>query len=167
MRVRATQDGFIYNVYIAKGTVFDLINNLDGSIPEREECKPIMEQVVDSKTGKKVMRDTGEVDYEILKDEDGNPVHRDLALDMGDEMMKRGPKRGEVVRFGWMEIVPDNTPLSKVLMPGDEDWSDIDLRPFQYGFDAKTRKLRMAPLPKAPKAPPFAGKGTAANPKAA
>jgi hypothetical protein len=167
MRVRATQDGFIYNVYITAGTVFDLINNPDGSIPEREEAIPVMETVTDAKTGKKILRDTGEVDYQVLKDEEGNLVHRDLALDMGDQMMRRGPKRGEAVRFGWMEIVPDSTPLTKVMQPGFDEPVELDLRPYQYGFDAKTRRLRMPPLPKAPKAPQAAGKGTASNPKAA
>lgn len=134
MRVQATDVGFYCNVRIEAGWVFDLLRNADGSDPAREDWIPKLDA-----QGK----DVGDGDYVPYKDaKTGKHVHRDYAPDSGDFMVRQGPKRGEVARFGWMRQVPDDTPLTEI--PGI---GPLVLEDFQHGFDVNTRKPRRAPRP--------------------
>lgn len=132
MKVMATQPGQYCNVFFEVGWVFELLYNEDGTEPQREDWIPKLDA-----QGK----DTGDGEYVIWRDKDNKTIHRDLALDMGEKVLRSGPKRGEVARFGWMKIVPEETPVT------------IDIQELQYGFDADTRKPRRAP-PRARPTPP-------------
>lgn len=140
MKVQATDVGFYCNVRIEVGWVFELLRNADGSDPVREEWVP---KLVDGK-------DTGDGEYVTWIDpKTKRPVHRDFAPDSGDFMVRQGPKRGEVARFGWMKQVPDETPDT---MFGELSLTDL-LYESQHGFDVNTRKMRRAPAAKRPDPP--------------
>ncbi len=100
--VVATQQGVCKDHILREvGEVFELKTNEDGTYPVREEWVAKL-----GPDGKQI-GDEGE--YVQLLDQDGNPMHRDYAPDMGEQMMRAGPKRGEVSRFGWHKRVPDDT----------------------------------------------------------
>lgn len=102
MKVLATQTGFYDQILREPGEVFELLKNEDGSDPLREDWVPKLDA-----QGK----DTGEGEYVTFRDAKGNTVHRDYAPDFGEVVLRSGPKRGETHRFGWMQVVPDNTPV--------------------------------------------------------
>lgn len=107
-KVIATQQGAHNQIFREIGEVFDLRTYPDGNYPPLIEYNPKKD-----KAGK-VIED--EYDEVILKTRtlDGKstePAHRDFAEDKGAIAIKRGPKKGEVMRFGWMRRVPDNTPI--------------------------------------------------------
>lgn len=100
MKVLATQTGFYDQILREPGEVFELLKNEDGSDPLREDWVPKLDA-----NGK----DTGEGEYVLFKDAKGNTVHRDYAPDHGEVVLRSGPKRGETHRFGWMQVVPEET----------------------------------------------------------
>src|SRR5438876_3184580 len=119
-KVVATVWGHYDQVLREPGEVFELWPNVDedgkrleGSYPLREDWVPKRDAV-----GREIP-DEGE--WVLFKDRDGNPVHRDFAEDTGDQLIKRGALRGEVMRFGWMRRVPDETPCG-LYPPGTDFW---------------------------------------------
>lgn len=99
-RVVATQQGQYNQVIRNPGEVFDLLCHADGSYPAAVKYNPRK----DAKQN--VIPD--EWDEEVIKGKDNKPVHRDFAEDQGNKLLKSGPKKGEVMRFGWMRRVPDH-----------------------------------------------------------
>lgn len=112
-RVVATRPGQYNQVLRTEGEVFDLLCYEDGSYPPAVDYKPKM---VD---GKEV---PGEWDEVVKVGKDKKPIHRDFAEDQGERLIKKGPIKGDVVRFGWMRRVPDKVPIG--LYPRNSDfWS--------------------------------------------
>lgn len=112
MKVRATQQGFYFNVLIEPGQVFELEKNPDGSDPVRMVKVPMKDSA-----GKVIPR---KFKLEPWKDENGNTMHRDFAPsgdsisidgDAVDENGKPLAFAGETFEYGWMEQVPDSTPV--------------------------------------------------------
>ena len=112
-RVVATQPGAFDQIYRETGEVFELLPNDDGTFPLREDWVPKRDSA-----GQEI---PDEGTWVLFKDANGEPVHRDFAEDMGDQLMKAGPMRGEVMRFGWMKRVPDHTPCG-LYPPGTDFW---------------------------------------------
>lgn len=102
-RVLATQTGQYNQVLREEGEVFDLLCYANGSYP------PAVNYLPKKDAKGNVLLD--EWDEEVIKSKDGKPVHRDFAEDQGNKLIKAGPKRGEVMRFGWMKRVPDHVPV--------------------------------------------------------
>jgi hypothetical protein len=100
VKVLATQIGQYDQILREPGEVFELLKNEDGSDPLREDWVPKLDE-----KGK----DTGEGEYVVFRDKHGNTVHRDYAPDHGEVVLRSGPKRGETHRFGWMQVVPEET----------------------------------------------------------
>lgn len=118
MKVLATQTGFYDQILRDPGEVFELLKNADGSDPLREDWVPKLDE-----KGK----DTGDGEYVIFKDAQGNTVHRDFAPDHGEVVLRSGPKRGETHRFGWMQIVPEGTPCG--IYPPDTQFDRVHQMP--------------------------------------
>lgn len=152
MRVMATKQGQYCNVLIEPGWVFSLrddgaadcprldeegsLNKEGRGFPVREDWIPKLE--MDPKT--KQMVDTGDGEWKIYLDrKTKKPIHRDFSEDEGVVMLKRGPIRGETIQVGWMETVPDATPLTEF---ADGTLDDL-LNQCVHGFNADTRKLRL------------------------
>lgn len=104
-RVLATQLGYYNQQEFFPGEVFDLLNFADGTYPHAVTYH----QKKDAQ-GKDI---PDEFEERVVLGADKQPVHRDFALDEGEKLMKKGPKRGEVIRFGWMKRVPDRTPIGQ------------------------------------------------------
>jgi hypothetical protein len=109
-RVVATAMGQYNQCIMEIGMVFDLLLHDDGTYPmalkhtqKRDEKGNLIPDEWDSTT---------------ILGKDNKPVHRDFSEDMGNKAIKQGPKKGEVLRMGWMKRVPDTTPLG--LYPVDE-----------------------------------------------
>lgn len=102
MKVVATQLGQYDQILREPGEVFELLKDDNGDDPVREDWVPKLDA-----SGK----DTGDGEYVVFKDKDGHTVHRDYAPDHGEIVLRSGPKRGETHRFGWMQVVPDDTPV--------------------------------------------------------
>lgn len=106
MKVVATQPGQ-YNQVLRMcdeqwQEVFELLKLPDGTDPKMEIWIPKKDPV----TGKASDED-GE--YQVVLSKDGKtPVHADFAEDNGNQMIRRGPMRGEVIRSGWMRRVPEH-----------------------------------------------------------
>ncbi len=115
MRVVATQLGQYDQILRDVGEVFDLLDGPDGSIPAAKVWVPT--KMADGKDHP--------IDGElvVVTDAEGNPVHRDFAEDMGDQVIEAGPMRGEVARLGWMRRVPDDTPCG-MYPPGTNFWPE-------------------------------------------
>lgn len=118
-RVVATQQGHYNQVLIEAGSVFDLLCYPDGSYPHAVRYEPKK----DAK-GNPIPEEWDEIPIK----KDGVTVHRDFAEDFGEKLMKTGPKKGEVLRFGWMKRVPKSTPLG-IYPPGTDFWSRRALPP--------------------------------------
>ena len=119
-KVVATQPGFQNQTLREVGEVFDLLAHEDGTYPVAIRYLP--------KKDASGVAIPDEFIEEIVKGKDGKPLHRDFAEDTGDQLIKRGPKRGEVMRFGWMKRVPDKTPVG-LYKPGTDFWSNQQLPP--------------------------------------
>ena len=114
-RVVASGWGQYDQILREPGEVFELLPNEDGTYPLREDWVPKRDAA-----GREIA-DEGE--WVLFKDGNGEPTHRDFAEDTGDQLIKRGPLKGEVMRFGWMKRVPDSTPCG--LYPvGTNFWPD-------------------------------------------
>jgi len=109
-RVVATQQGHYNQCIMDVGMVFDLLLHDDGTYP------PALKHT--QKKDEKGNLIPDEWDSEPILGKDKKPLHRDFSEDMGNKAIKSGPKKGEVIRLGWMKRVPDNTPLG--LYPVDE-----------------------------------------------
>lgn len=122
-RVVATQMGQYNNCIIEEGSVFDLLCFADGSYPQAWEWEPQRNEA-----GQPVIIDNQRQWQEkLLFMKDGKtPRHRDFAEDLGNRMIRSGPKAGEVMRFGWMKLVPAKTPLG-IYPPGTDFWSGAGL----------------------------------------
>lgn len=110
-RVVATQQGQYNQCIMDIGMVFDLLLHDDGTYP-----------VALKHTQKKDQKGNlipDEWDSTPILGKDQKPVHRDFSEDLGNKAIKSGPKKGEVIRLGWMKRVPDHTPLG--LYPVDEN----------------------------------------------
>lgn len=110
-RVVATQQGQYNNCIMDIGMVFDLLLHEDGSYPPALNHKP-------RKDDKGVVVPDEWISTAIIG-KDNKPVHRDFAEDMGNRVIKQGPRKGEVMRTGWMKRVPDSTPLGLYPVDGD------------------------------------------------
>lgn len=119
-RVLATQEGFYNQVLVEPGSVFDLLRYPDGSYPVAVRYEPKK----DAK-GNVIPEEWDEIPIKL---KDGTPVHRDFAEDQGEKLMKSGPKKGETLRFGWMRLVPAQTPLG-IYPPSTDFWSGRALPP--------------------------------------
>jgi hypothetical protein len=158
----ALKQGQYCNVFIEPGWVFDLrddgavdcpridpndppgtVNREGRGYPIREDWIPKLE--MDPKT--KQMIDTGEGEWKIYLDrKTKKPIHRDFSEDEGVVMLKKGPIRGETIQVGWMQLMPDETPLTEF---ADGNLNDV-LAMCANGFNPDTRKLRMVPASKRP-----------------
>jgi hypothetical protein len=112
-KVVATRMGQYDQILREEGEVFELLANADGSYTWREDWVPKRDA-----QGREIPDEGEWVEY---RDKEGNPVHTDFAPDTGDHLMKRGPMKGETVRFGWMRRVPDETPCG-LYPPGADFW---------------------------------------------
>ncbi len=120
-RVVATQQGQYNQFLMDVGMVFDLLTYQDGTYPVATRL------VIKKDDTGAPLRGHDEKDRFLADNwdevpvigKDGIAIHRDFALDMGDKQIRRGPKKGEVVRVGWMKRVPERTPLG--LYPVDSD----------------------------------------------
>lgn len=120
-RVVATQAGLYNQFFMEIGMVFDLLTYPDGTYPVAERL--VLKK---DETGAPLPGHDGNDrfiaanwDSTPVIGKDGIAVHRDFALDLGARAMKTGPKKGEVMRVGWMKRVPERTPLG--LYPVDEN----------------------------------------------
>lgn len=120
-KVVATQQGQFNQVMREVGEVFDLMTYPDGTYPVQIQYTPkkskdgkVLEDEFDERT---VMCDT-------LDGKGHEPAHRDFAPDTGVTKIKKGPKRGEVMRFGWMRRVPDAVQVG--LYPVNENGTTLD-----------------------------------------
>jgi hypothetical protein len=119
-RVVAMQQGQYNQFFMETGMVFDLLTYEDGTYPvatrlvikKDAEGKPLP-----GHNGNDIILDNWNEVTVIGKD--GIAVHRDFALDLGSKAIKSGPRKGEVMRVGWMKRVPERTPLG--LYPVDEN----------------------------------------------
>jgi hypothetical protein len=111
VRVQATKQGF-YNQFLHEaGEVFDLLDNEDGTMPLRMKQKKVDDVFPPShpQAGKPTFHweDTEEPEL----DAEGNPLHRDFAPDGPEYIGTTHGFKGDVFRFGWMRVVPDDTQL--------------------------------------------------------
>lgn len=118
-KVVATQMGQYNQVLREEGEVFALLLHADGTYPPAVKYIP-------KKVNGKVIED--EWDEEIILGPDQKPVHIDFAEDQGAKLIKKGPKKGEVLRFGWMKRVPDRTPVGRYVV-GTDFWNNTQLPP--------------------------------------
>lgn len=109
-RVVATCQGHYNQFFMEVGMVFDLLTYQDGSYP-------VALKHVQKKDDKGALID--EWDSTPIIGKDGCAIHRDFSHDQGTKAIKTGPKKGEVMRFGWMKRVPDRTPLGQYPVDGD------------------------------------------------
>lgn len=142
-RVVATQQGFYNQQLFEVGEVFDLLSYADGTYPHAVKYLPKKD------AEGKVIAD--EFDEEPILGKDKKPVHRDFAEDQGDKLMRSGPKRGEVMRFGWMKRVPDSVPIGQY--PVKDNLCTVDFW------------ARGIQLPPAVQAKPLPGERGPENPK--
>lgn len=107
-KVIATQEGQHNQIFREVGEVFDLMTYPDGTYPPQIEYLPKKD-----KSGKVIEDEYDEkiIQTATLDGKGKEPAHRDFAEDRGNIKIKRGPKKGEVMRFGWMLRVPDATPV--------------------------------------------------------
>lgn len=110
-RVVATVQGFYNQTIMDVGMVFDLLTYEDGTYP------PMLKHVQKKDDRQQLIPD--EWDTTVVVGKDGFVVHRDFSHDQGDKAIKSGPKKGEVMRFGWMKRVPERTPLGQYPVDGD------------------------------------------------
>ena len=115
-KVVATREGFYDQILRPAFEVFELLQNEDGSWPWLEVWVPKA-----SAGEREILDQEGDQVLVRYEDKDGNPVHTDFAPDTGDQLLKRGPMRGETMRFGWMRRVPDETPCG-LYPPGTDFW---------------------------------------------
>lgn len=103
-RVLATQTGQYNQVLRQEGEVFDLLLHEDGSYPKA--VRLVQKKGAD---GRPI---PDEYDEEVIFLKDGKtPVHAHFAEDQGSKLIKHGPRKGDVMRFGWMKRVPDRVPV--------------------------------------------------------
>lgn len=136
-KVVATQPGQFNQVFRETGEVFDLMTYPDGTYPVFIEYTPKK-----TKDGKLIEDEYVEkvIKTRTLDGKSEEPAHRDFAEDKGNIKIKRGPKKGEVMRFGWMRRVPDNIPVG--LYPVNPDtqavcdfWNNFQLpQPYQRPY---------------------------------
>lgn len=135
--VVATAMGQYDQILREPGEVFELLPNEDGTVPP-------MLRAVPRKTadGRPVLDEVGDpvVDETPVVGADGLPLHRDFAEDTGDQLIKRGALKGEVMRFGWMRRVADETPCG-LYPPGTDFW------PGESRAAAPRRAATSAPQP--------------------
>lgn len=114
IRVVATVPGQYNQVLRLVGEVFELLCYADGTYPVALRYTPKLDAA-----GKPI---PDEWDEHQVIGKDKKPVHRDFAEDQGEKLIKKGPVRGDVIRFGWMKRVPDRIPVG--LYPeGADFWS--------------------------------------------
>lgn len=113
-RVVATQMGQYNQVLIEPWSVFDLLCYADGSYPVAVRYVPRR------KDGLIVPGEFDEVQLKMKVT--GELVHRDYAEDQGDRLVKDGPKKGEVMRVGWMRRVPERVRLG-IYPVGTDFWT--------------------------------------------
>jgi hypothetical protein len=122
------------------GEVFDLLCYADGTYP------PLVryEQKLDA--AQKPIPD--EWDEIVVLGKDKKPVHRDFAEDQGERLIRKGPIKGDVMRFGWMKRVPDKVPVG--LYPANSDfWSGYVPTPIM-GRDPETGETTGQPYQPVP-----------------
>lgn len=120
-RVVATQQGQYNQFFMEIGMVFDLLTYRDGTYPVATRY---VIKKDDNGAPLKGHSEKGEWlpeawDQVPVIGKDGVAVHRDFALDLGERALKSGPKKGEVMRVGWMKRVPETVPMG--LYPVDEN----------------------------------------------
>lgn len=118
-KVVATQMGQYNQVLREEGEVFELLAYADGTYPPAVKYIP-------KKVNGKIVED--EWDEEAILGPDQKPIHADFAEDQGAKLIKKGPKKGEVMRFGWMKRVPDKTPVGQY-PEGTDFWANTQLPP--------------------------------------
>jgi hypothetical protein len=108
MKVVATQEGQYDQIFREVGEVFSLIGDVNDPGKDPEQPYPYRAKKYTPKKDKtgKVLED--EFAEEDLLDKEQQPIHVDFAEDTGPKLIKRGPKKGEVSRTGWMLKVPDH-----------------------------------------------------------
>lgn len=141
-RVVATQQGFYNQILRDKGEVFDLLTYADGGYPPMEDW--VAKKGADGKD----IPEEGE--YVVRKDKkSGIVIHRDFAEDRGDLQIRKGPMRGEIIRSGWMKLVPADVPVG--VYPLDKDgnlpsfWGRVRL-PEPYVREVGTQDRRAAKI---------------------
>jgi hypothetical protein len=120
-RVVAVQQGQYNQFFMEIGMVFDLLTYEDGTYPVATRF------VIKKDDSGAPLKGHDDKDRFIAENwdvvpvigKDGVAVHRDFALDMGAKPIKAGPRKGEVIRVGWLKRVPATTPLG--LYPVDEN----------------------------------------------
>lgn len=107
MKVVATQEGQYDQVFREIGEVFSLIGDVNDP-GQPDQPYPFRAKKYTPKKDKQNRVIEDEFDEEDLLDKEGKPSHVDFAEDTGPKLIKRGPKKGEVSRTGWMRAVPDH-----------------------------------------------------------
>lgn len=105
--------------------VFELLSYADGKVPL--QFKDVQKRDKD----KRPIPDEFEQVAVMTKTLDGKGTeqsHRDFAEDLGNKLIRSGPKKGESMRVGWMKRVPDKTPVG-VYPKGTDFWSGIQVAP--------------------------------------
>lgn len=105
--------------------VFELLHYADGKVPLQfkdvqkrdKERRPIPDEF-----------DQVAVMTKTLDGKGTEQAHRDFAEDLGNKLIKSGPKKGESMRVGWMRRVPDSTPLG-IYPAGTDFWSGMQVAP--------------------------------------
>lgn len=150
MKVQATKQGFYDQCLRDPGEVFELIDEVDGTMP----IKMNREYELD-KNGKP----TGEYTETVFLDAEGNVRHRDFAPDF-DQVVGRGHFRGETFAPGWMVQVPDDTvigiydpevkfdlegkqkamPIQRIIKPSDEPLNSPRATPMRGNKAERVRR---------------------------
>lgn len=112
-RVVATREGFYNQVLRGAGEVFDLLCYQDGTYP------PALKYTAKLDAAGKPIPDEWNEEIVLGRDKK-TPVHRDFAEDQGEKLIRKGPIKGDVMRFGWMKRVPDRIPIG--LYPEGSDF---------------------------------------------
>lgn len=134
-KVVATQQGQHNQLLRNIGEVFDLMTYPDGTYPAQILYTPKKDKagvVIEDQYDEKLI---------TCKSIDGKrteTAHRDFAEDVGPQLQRKGPKKGEVMRFGWMRRVPDDVPVGQYPLQGKESnqlpdfWGRVQLpQPYQ------------------------------------
>lgn len=108
--------------------VFELLHYADGKVPLQFKDTPKRD------AQKRIIPDEFEQKPVMVKTLDGKgteQAHRDFSEDLGNRLIKSGPKKGESIQIGWMRRVPDNTPVG--LYPRGTDFFRGEPRPIVDG----------------------------------
>lgn len=104
--------------------VFELLHYADGTFPKQFKDVPKRD------AQKRIIPDEFEPKPVMCRTLDGKgqeQAHRDFSEDLGNRLIKTGPKKGENIQIGCMKRVPDSTPIG--VYPRGTDFSRGDARP--------------------------------------